>query len=142
MVLTQLTAELVARGQSVLDGQFAAATAHCCSPLVVFLEQRRIVFPQPLILQQGLALLRQELRKRHIIRLQPDISATELPRAGRFRVWVRWQEISADGAGDRSSDVIYYCHQDAGTIRTEMLHYTRLSMPEMRNSFAALAKSA
>ena len=142
IVSSRLKAVLAARGQAVLDGRLGLVTGQYAFPLPVFLEQRQVVIASENVMQRGLAAVREELLSRRIVRLHPDISATELPRTGRFRVWVRWHEISADGTGDRWSDVIYYCREASGITRTEMLHYTQLSMPELRDTFATLAMSA
>jgi hypothetical protein len=86
--------------------------------------------------------LREEFHRRHIVKLSPEISALEVSRSGRFRVWVRWHEVGADASQDRVSDVIYYCRTNGDRVQTEMMDYTRLSMPEMRDAFVELAVTA
>ena len=70
------------------------------------------------------------------------VAMIDLPRAGRFRVWVDWQEIAFPAEASRISQAVYYCRHTALGLRTEMLNYTFLSMPELNGQFEALALSA
>ncbi|HLQ17692.1 MAG TPA: hypothetical protein VK146_01835 [Tabrizicola sp.] len=86
--------------------------------------------------------LRKAYVDRGVVMLRPSVSAIELPRAGRFRVWVDWQEIAFPAEATRISQAVYYCRVSKLGVRTEMLNYTHLSMPELNPEFEALALSA
>lgn len=73
--------------------------------------------------------MRNELVHRGIVGMRPVIAAMELPRAGRFRVWIDWQEITASGAAIPGSRIVYFCRNSVDGLRTEMMQYTHLSSP-------------
>lgn len=131
--------DLEVRGQSLLEGRLESICQGFTFPLASYLETRQVIVASATDMQPVLARMREELGRRNIVRLAPEISALEMPRGGRFRAWVRWHEISADRQQDRVSDVIYYSRLTETGFRTEMMHYTRLSMPELRDTFASLA---
>jgi hypothetical protein len=131
--------DLELRGQLLLAGRLESISSGFTFPLASYLETRQVIVASPTDMLPVLFRLREELGRRGIVRLVPEISAMELPRGGRFRAWVRWHEISAEGKQDRVSDVIYYSRFTETGFRTEMMHYTRLSMPELRDTFAKLA---
>jgi hypothetical protein len=134
--------ELELRGQALMAGRLESISRGFTFPLASYLETRQVIVASPNDMQAVLARMREELVRRNILRVSPEISALEVPRGGRFRAWVRWHEISADRQQDRVSDVIYYSRLTETGFRTEMMHYTRLSMPELRDTFASLAMTA
>lgn len=73
--------------------------------------------------------MRAEWAGRGIVALRPKISAIELPRGDRFRVWIDWTEIDAMGIEAPGSTIIYYCRKCPTGLRTEMMQYTYLSSP-------------
>ena len=73
--------------------------------------------------------MRAEWARRGVVALRPDVSAIELPRANRFRVWIDWKEIDAAGVEAPGSTIIYYCRKCPTGLRTEMMQYTYLSSP-------------
>ena len=87
-------------------------------------------------------LLRAAYLERGVIALQPRVTAVDLPRAGRFRVWVDWHELAIPADESRLSSAIYYCRSTPAGLRTEMINYTSPTMPELSPHFAALALSA
>lgn len=137
-----IKSNLDSRGRSLMAGQYHTISCDFAYPLAAFLESRQVIVRSAGDLLPVLQRLRDELHIRRIVRLSPEISALELPRSGRFRAWVRWHEISADGSQDRVSDVVYYCRTSGDQFRTEMMNYTRLSMPELRDTFARLTVNA
>lgn len=142
MQFSQLTSHLQRRGELLLSGQIADLVAQFDFPLPVFLGQRRMIITSP---EQGWLVfdhLRKAYVERGVVMLRPRISAVELPRAGRFRVWVDWQEIAFPVEASRMSQAVYYCRVTSLGLRTEMLDYTHLSMPELNGQFEALALSA
>ena len=89
-----------------------------------------------------LAKRRAELVARGVVALRPTITAVDLPRAGRFRVWVDWNEQTATGTEIRASSAIYYCRSVATGLQTEMIQYTHVSPPGQRPDRDRLALSA
>lgn len=142
MLYSQITAHLETKGELMLSGQFDRLMDSYVFPLPIFLHTSRLVVSAPDQARTVFGHLREALVCRGVVALRPKVSAIDLPRAGRFRVWVDWQEIAFPVEATRVSQAVYYC-RDAGIgLQTEMVSYTRLSMPELDRQFAALALSA
>jgi hypothetical protein len=138
----QAQAQLSARAELLLTGQLAQLVQHYRYPLPMLLGEQRVIVRTQGEALSILALLRQALMMRRVVALQPNVTAVDIPRGGRFRLWVDWQELAIPVDGTRMSSAIYYCRQIDGGVQTEMVQYTRLSMPELNPKFAALALSA
>jgi hypothetical protein len=142
IMFVELTAHLAGKADDLMAPRLDFVTSEYQYPLPVFLLNRRIIVRSVQESQSLLRALHQELRARNVTRLVPAVSAMDIPRAGRFRAWVTWHELTADPAENRSSDVIYFCKKTPLGLRTEMVCYTRLSMPELSPRFAHMALSA
>lgn len=142
MQFSQITSHLQRRGELLLSGQIQTLVSDFDFPLPVFLCSSRMVITTPEQAWVVFDHLRKAYVERGVVMLRPKVSAIDLPRAGRFRVWVDWQEIAFPAEASRISQAVYYCRQTALGLRTEMLNYTHLSMPELNGQFEALALSA
>lgn len=142
MLYSQISTHLSDRAELLLSGKFDRMIADYVFPLPVFLHSSRLVIQSPDHAVQVFAHLRAALLDRGVVALRPKVSAVDLPRAGRFRVWVDWQEIAFPAEGTRISQAVYYCRATDLGLHTEMVNYTHLSMPELNQQFAALALSA
>ena len=142
MQFSQITSHLRRRGELLLSNQVATLLSDFDFPLPVFLGSRRLILTSPDQGWQVFEHLRKAYVDRGVVMLRPTVSAVEMPRAGRFRVWVDWQEIAFPAEASRVSQAVYYCRQTPLGLRTEMLNYTHLSMPELNGQFEALALSA
>lgn len=56
------------------------------------------------------------------------MTAMELPRKGRFRIWADFDHVRAGGTDPGADQVILYCRRDAAGFRVELLHCTRLAL--------------
>jgi hypothetical protein len=142
MLFSQISTHLRLRGELLLSGQIDRVVGDYTFPLPIFLHTSRLVINTPEQASAVFSHLRAALVARGVVALRPKVSAIDLPRAGRFRVWVDWQEIAFPAEETRISQVIYYLRQTDLGLQTEMLNYTHLSMPELNQQFAALALSA
>lgn len=89
-----------------------------------------------------LAQRRAELMGRGIVALLPTVTAIELPRSGKFRVWIDWKEVTAQGDEIPGSSAIYYCRSVATGLQTEMIEYTHVLPPGAPPQQDRLARSA
>ncbi|MCU0826548.1 MAG: hypothetical protein MUE52_03895 [Tabrizicola sp.] len=126
----------------LLQGNYAPIVAQYVYPLPMYLGESRVIVRTPEEATGMLCLLRAAYLERGVVTLLPRVTAVGLPREGRFRVWVDWQELALPAEESRSSSVIYYCRSTPAGLRIEMVNYTRVSMPELNPHFAALALSA
>ncbi len=139
---SQLTAELRARGHLLLQGRIDELIDNYIFPLPVFLPEQRMLLTCRAQGRAVFSLLHASLKRTGVTTLQPQVQAVELPRSGRFRVWVDWQERVLPTAETRVSSAIYYFRVTRLGPGIEMVDYTRLSMPELHQEFEALALSA
>lgn len=51
------------------------------------------------------------------------ISAIDIPRQNRFRVWVNWDHIFADWVNKDASQITYFCHLKGEKLCVEMVHF-------------------
>lgn len=142
MLYSQIASHLRHRAELLLSGQIDRMIPDFAYPLPVFLQDSRLLITSPDHASLIFSHLRTALVERGVVMLRPTISAIDLPRAGRFRVWVDWQEIAFPAEASRVSQAIYYCRMTELGLQTEMLNYTHLSMPELNQQFQALALSA
>ncbi len=142
MLYSQISKHLRDRAELLMTGQFDRMVADYLFPLPVFLHSSRLVIASPDHAVQVFSHLRDALQDRGVVALRPKVSAIDLPRTGRFRVWVDWQEIAFPAEGTRVSQAVYYCRATELGLQTEMVNYTHLSMPELNQQFAAIALSA
>lgn len=142
MAVSEVAAHLARRGDLLLSGQIDALLATYLFPLPVFLEERLLLVRSAVQARAILDHLRGTLGERGVARLQPKVTAVELPRAGRYRVWVDWQEMAAPFDRTSVSSAIYYCRDTADGTRIEMVNYTRLAHPALNRQIQRLALTA
>lgn len=139
---SQIAAQLRNRGDLLVAGRIEELLATYHFPLPIFLPEQRLVLQGPEEARAAFAILHRGLAQGGIVELRPQVKAVELPRAGRFRVWVDWQELALQDVQVSTSSVIYYCRATPLGPLIEMVNYTHLSMPELNEQFQALALSA
>ena len=138
----QAASQLCLRASWLLAGQYDRIVEQYHFPLPVYLDSSRVIVPGAPEATAMLRLQRAAFLERGVVALKPAVVAMDLPRGGRFRLWVDWSEHTQPDGPVRSSQVVYYCRQVSDSFQIEMVDYTRLSMPELRPHFAALALSA
>jgi hypothetical protein len=125
-----------------MAGHYDRIVADYCFPLPVDLDSSRVIVRSADEATAMLRLQRATFLERGVIALKPSVTAMDLPRGGRFRIWVDWHELMVSDQAPLQSKAIYYCRQTASGFQIEMVDYTRLSTPELQTQFAALALSA
>jgi hypothetical protein len=141
-LFTQIASHLCQRADWLLAGRYEKIAAGYAYPLPVFLGTGRVIVRSPDEAKAMLILQHSVYLGRGVVSLTPKVTAIDLPRADRLRVWVDWQEEGATPQEGRVSSALYYCRLTEDDLRIEMVNYIRLSMPEFRPHFAALALSA
>jgi hypothetical protein len=141
-MFSQVASQLRDRAAWLMAGQFDQIVAAYLFPLPVHIGPSRVIVRSR---DEAMAMLRLQQAAflgRGVKALNPCVTAMDLPRAGRFRVWVDWHEVAHPAQGAQLSSALYYCRQGPTGFRIEMVDYTRLSTPELQPHFAALALSA
>jgi|GEM_PF-1294188 len=142
MALSHLTAHLAQRGEMLLSGQTDVLLATYAFPLPVFLEERLLLVRTHDQARSILDRVRGSLADRGIARIRPKVTAVELPRAGRYRVWVDWHRVAVPSDATLLMQAIYYCRDTADGCRIEMVNCTRLEHPGLNRQITALALTA
>lgn len=122
-----------------MRGDLAAVAADYRFPLPVFLDERRAIVRDAQEAVSMLRLQRAAYLERGVVTVRPRITALDLPRSNRFRVWVDWYEMALPVEGTRMSQVVYYCEKGPQGFRIVMVNNTLMSMPELQPEFLALA---
>lgn len=141
-MFSEVASQLRNRAAWLMSEQYDPIVADYCFPLPVHLDNSRVIVRSADEATAMLTLQRAAFMERGVIALTPSVTAMDLPRGGRFRIWVDWHEMTLSDQAPLQSKAIYYCRQTPTGFRIEMVDYTRLSMPELHSQFAALALSA
>jgi hypothetical protein len=141
-MFSEVASQLRNRAAWLMAEHYDRIMAEYCFPLPVHLDTSRVIVRSAEEARAMLRLQRATFLERGVIALKPSVTATDLPRGGRFRIWVDWHELRVSDQTPLQSKAIYYCRQTPSGFQIEMIDYTRLSMPELQTQFAALALSA
>jgi hypothetical protein len=139
VLYSQVIAQMRRRADHFLAGRLDNLVTDYVFPLPIDLMSTRIIARSRAEGRAMLALQRNSMMERGVIALRPDVTAVDLPRGGRFRVWVDWHEITPLPEGARVSSAVYYCKVAGAELKIEMVDYIRLSTPELQPQFEALA---
>ena len=119
------------RANVLLSGRYEDLARQYDQPLPVFLGDQRLTFASNTILASYFKTFHSALNERGIAALAPTLIARELPRKGRFRLWVQWDYGRPQQPPSHSADCIYYCRSGDGGLVTEMIQYTRIGLPDL-----------
>lgn len=139
---SQVLSQIRNRADFFMAGELAPVAAQYVYPLMVDLAANRVIVRSAEEACAMLELQRLSVIERGVVHLEPKVLAVDMPRNGRFRVWVDWQEHSEKDSASRHSSAVYFCRVAEVGFKIEMIHYTKLAVPEMNHQFAALAVSA
>lgn len=92
-------------------------------------DSHRVVVDQA-GMADSLAKLRVKQKALGITGVTARVTAVDLPRNGRFRVWVSYREHGPLGEELATVDVVQYCCETSRGIRTEMTEYSRCSLAD------------
>lgn len=125
-----------------MAGQLDEILAEHQFPLPVDFGDSRLVVHTPDEARLLLGHLRAAYAGCGVNALVPTITAIDLPRGGRFRIWADWHGTSETGQPAHLSSVVYYCRQVPSGMRIEMVDCTSLLFPDLHPELVALALSA
>ncbi len=142
MLQLQIVAHFQAQADQLLAGDLRRFGEMFSLPLPIHAPGGLTVVLDPDGGTDFLNRMRGEWAGRGVVALRPEVSAIELPKGNRFRVWIDWKEIDAAGVEAPGSTVIYYCRKCPTGLRTEMMQYTHLSSPGLIVDQQLIARSA
>jgi hypothetical protein len=112
---------------------FRGVLSHYDFPVNLTLEDRQLQLARPRELE---SLLRDHATSHlnaAMVETRFTLSALELPRKGRFRVWVRYHHVNEAGQTIRTSDRILHLRDRGNRLIIEEVAVTRLPFDTMRN---------
>jgi hypothetical protein len=130
------------RAEWLVAGRLDELVADFVFPVPVELQSTRLIVRSPQEARAMMDLWHHTLQDRGVVSMQSKVVALDVPRGGRFRVWVDYHQVIPGQDPSLFSSVLYYCSKSATGFRIEMLSYPRLSTPELNPQFAALALTA
>lgn len=137
-----ITAHLQLRSDLLLSGRYEELSRHYLLPQAIYLTDSPWVLRHTADAVTAMTRLHQMLRDRNVQRRVPKVTALQLPREGRFRAWVRWFEYAADPALNRTSEIVYYFRETPAGLKSEMLEFKEMKLPEFRQILPARLRTA
>lgn len=134
--------QLQRRADALLSDCHEALIPEYLLPLALYLEEDLVVLTSPREVAAAAGRLRELLRTQAVHHCRVTVTAVELPRNGRFRVWGTWQPVSSDPDDSRRAEVVYYMRQTAEGMRSEMMHVVNSGSTELCNWFERTCQSA
>ncbi|WP_167850908.1 hypothetical protein [Tabrizicola caldifontis] len=136
---SEVLSVFVRRGALFMADRLDDLAAEYAYPLPLHLGQKRVIVRSAAEGAAMLSVLRSALVERGVEHVQPRVRAMDIPRAGRLRVWLDWLELSPSEETPRLSSGVYYNRMTPFGLRTEMVAYSRVSMPELKPQLTAHA---
>jgi hypothetical protein len=114
-------------GELFVEGRLSEITQHFAFPCPIETEDGLVVMRSPEVLEAFFARRRSSAMLAGMSRMIPRIAAIEMPRKGRFRVWLRWEYVLADICLPDEQGSIYYLTQKPwGGLVIEMIDSVRV----------------
>ncbi|HMS94539.1 MAG TPA: hypothetical protein PKA03_04865 [Tabrizicola sp.] len=142
MLQSQILAHFQEQADRLVSGQLDGMGAMFALPLPIHFPSGMTIVLDPDAGQGILRQMSQELQKRGTVAARPEITAVELPKQGRFRVWIDWKETNAAGVEVTGSSILYFCRKVPTGLQTEMIQYLHVLAPGMVTDETRIARSA
>ncbi len=123
-------AQFQRHGDLLMAGRYADLSVYYETPLPIHFDTSMAIAGTKDALRDYFSNLHHALMARGITRISPQITAREVPRGNRFRVWLNWLNMTP-GTNPSRSEAVYFCRKEQGLMQIEMIHYTVISMPEI-----------
>ncbi len=124
----------------LLSGRHADLAQEYLYPLPVYLNGRQQVLRSHAEMEVSLRRLRSHSIAAGVTSAEVRVGAVELPRRGRFRVWVWYRNLGATGTTLAKGHFLHYCRETPEGIKTEMTDYPDCAgdwiIPEPRRALA------
>lgn len=109
-------------GGLFVEGRLREMTAFWSFPCPIEMDGRLVVMRDPPELEDFFATRRAKAMEVGLTAFEPRISAIEMPRQGRFRVWMRWAHTFGNVCLlDENGSVYYLSRRPMGDLTIEMM---------------------
>jgi len=125
-------------GALFVQGRFTEMAAFWSFPCPLEIGGDLVVMRDPAMLADHFAHQHVQARQDGLTAMIPRIAAIEMPRQGRFRVWLRWQYEFADlCVPDEAASLYYMARTSRGGLTIEMMDLVRLPPASARDARTA-----
>jgi hypothetical protein len=119
---TSVTALFVRLGQLFAEGRTAEMAQFWSYPCPIEVNGTLVVMRDAAALASVMAERRRRASEAGLLMLEPHIVAVEIPRGGRFRVWLRWvHHYEGASATEENVSLYFLARQADGTPIIEMM---------------------
>jgi len=123
-------------GEHFVAGRLGEAAQAWSFPCPVEIDGELVVMRSPEVFQAYLADQRAVALAAGLTAMTPRVSAIEMPRNGRFRVWLRWVSHFGDRVEEEDHGTVYFmAFRPDGRLTIEMMDIVQL--PSMQAAAAA-----
>ena len=112
------------QSEMMLSDNVAGMVDYFRFPLSIHLADEVLVYKTSADLVEGLQGLSDSYQNLGIREVRWRLSAIELMRKNRFRIWVGWDHVYPGGVQTTGASIIYYCAFAGGKLAVEMVQYT------------------
>ena len=123
----RVTAFFVAMGEDFVAGRLGEVVQAWSFPCPVEIDGQLVVMRNSDAFEAYLAQRHSAVLAAGLTALKPRVSAIEMPRKGRFRVWLRWTSHFGDRTQDENHGTVYFmAFRPDGRLTIEMMDLVQL----------------
>jgi hypothetical protein len=134
--------QLQRRAELLLVGRYEDLTSEYRFPMPIYMKNKVVVIQTGAQMLSLIGDVGKGLRQRNVRQMVVDVTAVELPKNGRLRVWATWEEFGDSPEDYRTSEVVYFGRMSDNRFVTEACEYSCMSMPDLHRQPEPVAKSA
>jgi hypothetical protein len=115
-------------GEQFVEGRLEEIADRWTFPCPVEVGGQLVVMREPKVFVAYLVEQRQVALSRGLTGMKPRVSAIEMPRNGRFRVWLRWMLQYGDHVEQMDDGVVYFMSAaPGGRLSVEMMDIVHIA---------------
>jgi hypothetical protein len=117
------------RATALSSGRYDLLALEYTYPLTIFIQGEMLVAAQPEDVIKFYAGFHTAMTEEGLNSLVGKVTAEDLPRNGRFRIWTNWSAVCQAGTLRQIAATVCYCRILSSVVVTEMVEFSRLTLP-------------
>ncbi len=117
------------RAAALSAGRYDLLAMEYTYPLTIYVGGEAKVITQPEDTVRFYAGFHSAMKEQGLHSLTGKVTAEDLPRNGRFRIWTEWYGVCAAGTRRMVAATVCYCTTLSDIVATEMVEFDRLALP-------------
>lgn len=130
------------QADQILTGQLKEVCRLYSYPMVIYLNALPVVVPNAATIFDRMTEMQAVMQSRGLHAYQSIVTAVQMPRKGRFRVWITSEQKYREAPLKRRSSMIHYMRDSVHGLQTEMIHVMSVSPQDVCNCLNPLRKLA